>query len=166
MSDEDSGVMSRRNVLALTGLGLATMTGTSALGQVPALTPLDIGQVENGGVRFPNWRGEADRPSPSPPEPQPPEQRVGFALVGLGRLTLEQLLPAFSQCKRAKVVALVSGTPEKARVVCARYGIKPGAICDYDSFGRIAGNPDVQVVYVVVPNGLHRDITLRAAAAG
>ena len=40
--------------------------------------------------------------------------RVGFALVGIGRLTMGQLLPAFARCRIARPAALVSGSPGKA----------------------------------------------------
>ncbi|MGF7211249.1 putative dehydrogenase [Skermanella aerolata] len=133
---------------------------------LPGPTPLDRGKVEGGTVTLPNWRGEADRPSPPPPAPLPPGERVGFALAGLGRLTLEELLPAFAECKTARPVALVSGSPEKAKVVAAQHGIKESSVYSYDDFDRIADNPEVQVVYVVLPNGLHRDFVIRAAKAG
>ena len=54
----------------------------------------------------------AHRPAkaPSPLNPDAPStRRVGFAVVGLGHLTLKEILPAFGQCKHAKPVALVSG---------------------------------------------------------
>lgn len=149
--------------LGLLGAGLARPA--AAAGPQPPL-PADIGRVENGRVTFPNWKGEADRPSPPPPAPLPPGQRVGFALVGLGRLSLEELLPAFGECRRARPVALVSGTPEKARAVAEQYGIRREAIYDYASFDSIRDNPDIQVVYVVLPNGMHHEFTLRAARAG
>ncbi|HEV7253468.1 MAG TPA: Gfo/Idh/MocA family oxidoreductase [Mesorhizobium sp.] len=168
MDRPDRLILSRRGVLAAGGLGLvgAAMSAPALAQQVPPPSPIDIGKVENGRVEFPNWRGEADRPSPPPPAPEPPEKRVGFAVVGLGRLNLEELLPAFGECKRARPVALVSGTPEKARVVAEQYGIGREAIYDYGSFDRIAENPEVEVVYVVLPNGMHRDFTMRAAQAG
>ena len=82
-----------------------------ALGQPADYLPpsdVDIGKVENGKVVFDPWRAPADAPSPPPPAPLPPEERIDFALVGLGRLTLEELLPAFAECKTARVTALVS----------------------------------------------------------
>jgi predicted dehydrogenase len=127
---------------------------------------VDTGQVEGGKVRFPPWRDDADPQSAPPPAPLPPERRVGFAIVGLGRLSLEELLPAFAECKKARVAALVSGTPDKLRTVAAQYGISPENCYDYASFDRIADNPAVQVVYVVLPNGMHREYVERAAAAG
>src|SRR5579862_1404403 len=50
-------------------------------------------------------------------------KKLGFALVGVGGLTMGQLLPAFAQCKFAKAVALVSGHPDKAKQQADKYGI-------------------------------------------
>ncbi|WP_247881029.1 Gfo/Idh/MocA family protein [Skermanella sp. TT6] len=162
--------LSRRTLIRTGSIGLLSAVAGPAMAAggpaAPGPTPLDRGKVEGGKVTFPNWRGEADRPSPPPPAPLPPDQRVGFAIVGLGRLSLEQLLPAFAECKRARPVALVSGSPEKARLVAAQYGIPDQAVYDYAGFDRIAEDPRVQVVYVVLPNGLHREFVMRAAKAG
>lgn len=156
--------LSRRGLVGGTSLLLAS--GPAAMAATPPPRPADIGSVQDGRVTFPNWKGEADRPSPPPPAPMPPGERVGFAIVGLGRLSLEELLPAFAECKRARPVALVSGTPEKLRTVGAQYGIKPEALYNYAEFDRIAENPEVKVVYIVLPNGMHHEFTLRAARAG
>src|SRR5437899_5938356 len=47
--------------------------------------------------------------------PDPPGKKLGWAIVGLGSLSINQILPAFSQCEKSKVVALVSGHPDKGR---------------------------------------------------
>src|SRR3954468_12775547 len=47
-------------------------------------------------------------------EPLPADRRVVFALMGLGRLTIGQLIPAFRVSKKAKLMALVSGDRAKA----------------------------------------------------
>ncbi len=156
---------SRRTVMAAAGAGLV---GASIPGPSAAAAPsrIDIGEVRDGKVEFPNWRGDADKPSPPPPAPKPPSERVGFAIVGLGRLSLEEILPAFGDTKRARPIALVSGTPEKAKAVAKQYGIKESALYDYGSFDDIADNAEIEAVYVVLPNGMHRDFVLRAAKAG
>lgn len=157
--------LSRRTVMAAAGAGLV---GASIPGPSAAAAPsrIDIGEVRDGKVEFPNWRGDADKPSPPPPAPKPPSERVGFAIVGLGRLSLEEILPAFGETKRARPVALVSGTPAKAKTVAAQYGIKESALYDYGSFDDIAENAEIEAVYVVLPNGMHRDFVLRAAKVG
>lgn len=127
---------------------------------------IDRGTVSDGKVEFINWRGDADRPEPPPPVPLAPDQRIGVAIIGLGRLTLGQILPAFADCLYAKPVALVSGSPEKARAVAAQYGIRDDAVYGYEHIERLADNPEVQAVYVVTPNGLHLDHVRAAARAG
>lgn len=147
----EAPTLSRRGLIQAGGLGLAgTGIVTGALGAGPAPPGvIDTGRVEGGRVVFPNWRGEADAPSPPPPAPLPAAERIGFAVVGLGRLSLEEILPAFGESRRAKPVALVSGTPEKAKAVAAQYGIAPDSIYDYASFDRIAERPDVRAVYEI-----------------
>lgn len=103
---------------------------------------------------------------PPPPAPLDPEKRVRFALVGLGHLTLNELLPAFAECKYAKPVALVSGDPAKAKKVAAQHGIQEKNIYNYQNFDTIRDNPEIDVVYIVLPNSMHEEYTIRAAAAG
>ena len=91
---------------------------------------------------------------------------VGYAVVGLGKLSLGQILPALKATKNAHLAALVSGKPEKARKVAAQYGLPESAIYTYENFDSIAKNPAVQVVYVVLPNAMHADFTIRAFKAG
>ena len=98
--------------------------------------------------------------------PPPPGKKLGWALVGLGKLTVEELLPAFARCEASRVAALVSGVPEKAKALAARYGVPEKGIYDYAGFDKLADNPDVDVVYVVLPNSLHAEYTVRAARAG
>lgn len=95
-----------------------------------------------------------------------PEKRVGYALVGLGHLTLDELMPAFGACKYSKPVALVSGDAAKAAKVAQQYGIKPQNIYNYQNFDTIRNNPEVDVVYIVLPNSMHEEFTIRAAQAG
>lgn len=100
------------------------------------------------------------------PLPLPPSQRIGFAVVGLGNFTLNQILPRFSSARQCRLTALVSGNAEKARHVAAAYGVADASVYSYETFDRICDNPDVEVVYILLPNTLHREWTQRAAAAG
>ena len=57
--------------------------------------------------------------------PDPPGKKLGWAIVGLGSLSINQILPAFTKCERSKVVAFVSGHPDKANKLALRYGVTP-----------------------------------------
>ena len=168
MSDRASH-LNRRSLLKIAGVGTGCLiTGKSLAatqGYTPP-TPVDTGHVANGKIVFPPWRDTADTPSPATPSPLPPSERVGFAVVGLGRLAVEEILPAFGQSTKAKPVALVSGSPEKMQTVAASYGIPRDHCYDYASFDRIQSNPEVQAVYIALPNAMHRAFCERAAAAG
>ena len=96
----------------------------------------------------------------------PPEKTVGFALVGIGSLSMGQLLPAFAKCKLARPVALVSGHPDKVRDQANKYGILPKNIYNYENFEALKDNPAVDVIYVVLPNGMHAEYTIRASKLG
>src|SRR6188472_3438892 len=65
--------------------------------------------------------------------PDPPGRKLGWAVVGLGSLSINQILPAFAKCEASKVTALVSGHPDKARKLAARYGVAEKNIHTYDT---------------------------------
>ena len=95
-----------------------------------------------------------------------PERKLGFALVGLGNLSTHQLAPALQKTKFCRLAGVVTGTPAKAARWQAQYGIPAKNVYDYDTMEEMADNPDIDVVYVVTPNGLHAEHTIKAAKAG
>lgn len=157
----------RRGLIRAGGLvGAAIATGAAGVPGYPPPSPIDAGGVTDGKVEFPNWRSPVEPPGGAPPQPLPPGERIGFAIVALGRISLEEVLPAFAECRMARPVALVSGSPEKARLVAAQYGIPETAVHGYAAFERLRDNPAVQAVYIALPNAMHHEFTLRAAAIG
>lgn len=112
------------------------------------------------------WKSKVDPASGPTPTPMPPDKRVGYALVGLGHLTLEELLPAFGECKKSRPVALVSGSPEKLKKVAQQYGIKPESCYSYENYEKLKDNPEVQVIYIVLPNSMHAEYVIRGAKTG
>ena len=100
------------------------------------------------------------------PLPDPPDRRIGFALVGLGAYALNQIAPNLANTRHAKLTALVSGNLDKANAVADAYGVGRDHVYSYDTFDRISDDPEVDVVYVILPNAFHRSWTERAFAAG
>jgi len=150
-----------------------TLIGTSAAGLVGVATPALavtepralLGAVSGEDVTLPPLHAPTDVEGPVP-NVDPPGRRLGVAVVGLGHLTLAEILPAFGAAKHVKVAALVSGERDKARVVAAQYGVPESGLYDYAGFDRIKDNPDVDIVYIVLPNAMHLEYTVRAAQAG
>lgn len=93
-------------------------------------------------------------------------KKLGIALVGLGQYSEEQLAPALQETQRCKLTAIVTGTPEKAEKWKKKYSIPDKNIYNYQNFDSIKSNPDVDIVYVVLPNSMHAEYTIRAAKAG
>lgn len=157
-------VFTRRRALVSAGSLLVA-------GAVPAKaaadpSPVDRGSVREGQVRFPailraNEAGEGDQNGPLPEG-----QRVGFAVVAMGRLSVEQILPAFAHSRKAKLAALVSGFPEKLHVLGRQYGLGADRLFGYEAFEKLASVDDVRVVYIVLPNSMHKEFVLRSAAIG
>ncbi len=91
---------------------------------------------------------------------------LGIALVGLGNYSTNQLAPALQHTKLCKLTGIVTGTPEKAKQWKEKYNIPDKNIYNYQTFDRIADNPAIDIVYVVLPNAMHAEYTIRAARAG
>jgi predicted dehydrogenase len=98
--------------------------------------------------------------------PDPPGKKLGWAIVGLGSLSIHQILPAFAACEKSKVTAFVSGHPDKANKLALRYGVNPKNIYNYENYDSIRNNPDVDIIYIVLPNGMHAEYTIRGVQAG
>ena len=98
--------------------------------------------------------------------PDAPGRKLGWAIVGLGSLAINQILPAFAKCEKSKVTALVSGHAEKANKLAARYEVNPKNIYNYQNYDSIRDNPEVDIIYIVLPNGMHAEYTVRGIRAG
>lgn len=98
--------------------------------------------------------------------PEPPARKVGWAIVGLGKLAIEEILPAFAECRLSRVTALVSGHPEKARRLAEVYGVPQPSIYNYGNYESLKDNRDVDVIYIVLPNSMHAEYTTRGFKAG
>ena len=93
-------------------------------------------------------------------------KKLGIALVGLGSYSEKQLATALQTTLRCKLTAIVTGSPDKAAKWKEKYKIPDKNIYNYQNFDSIKNNPDVDIVYVVLPNSLHAEYTIRAAKAG
>ena len=98
--------------------------------------------------------------------PDPPGKKKGWAIVGLGSLAIHEILPAFSKCEKSKVVALVSGHRDKAEKLALRYDVDAKNIYSYQNYDSIKNNPEVDIIYIVLPNGMHAEYTVRGFQAG
>ena len=92
--------------------------------------------------------------------------KLGIALVGLGTYSGEQLAPALEETKHCYLAGIVTGSPDKAEKWKKKYTIPDKNIYTYTNFDEVANNPDIDIIYVVLPNSMHREYVIRAARAG
>ena len=93
-------------------------------------------------------------------------KKLGVALVGLGNYSTHQLAPALQLTDLCKLTAIVTGSPEKASKWANQYDIPHKNIYNYKTFDQIKDNGEVDIVYIVLPNSMHAEYTIRAANAG
>ena len=92
--------------------------------------------------------------------------KLGVALVGLGGYATSELAPALLETKNCYLAGIVTGTPAKEQVWAKKYNISAKNIYNYNNFDSIAKNKSIDIVYVVLPNSMHAEYTIRAARAG
>lgn len=97
---------------------------------------------------------------------RPQKEKLGIAVVGLGYYSTDLLAPALQLTQNCELRGIVTGSPEKISVWQQKYGIADKNVYNYDNFDDISNNPDIDVVYVVLPPSMHAEYTIRAAKAG
>jgi len=85
---------------------------------------------------------------------------IRWAIIGTGRVQT-WMVPAIKEAKDTRLVAVLGSTYAKATAFAREHGIERG----YDSMEDFIRDPEVDVVYVAGPNGLHASHTLQAAKA-
>jgi predicted dehydrogenase len=171
--------LSRKAFLSLTGKTIAVgAAGTLTLNNLmpngvfaqntkrATSPPASVPQDQAEPIVLEKWKSDVDQQTGPTPTPLPPDGRVRYAVVGLGHLALEQIIPALSACKKSRLTALVSGSPDKMKKVAAQYGVKAENCYNYETYDQLKNNQEVDVIYVVLPNALHKEYVVRGAKAG
>lgn len=91
-------------------------------------------------------------------------RKIRYAVIGLGHIAQAAVLPAFKHARNSELAALVSGNDKKLRELGKRYRIRK--TYRYHQFAECLADPEIDAVYIALPNDLHYDCALRAAVAG
>jgi len=89
-------------------------------------------------------------------------KRIRYAVIGIGSIAQEAVLPGFKNAQNSELKALVSGDETKRKQLGERYGIS--RTFTYEQYDECLG--EVDAVYIALPNHLHRQYTERALRAG
>ena len=90
--------------------------------------------------------------------------RVRYAVVGLGWIAQEDVLPAFTLKQRNfELAALVSGDQKKREELGKKYGIKN--VIGYEQYEELLSGTDIDAVFIALPNRMHAEYAIKAAQA-
>ena len=92
-------------------------------------------------------------------------RKLNIALCGLGRYA-GYLAEGLQQSEYCRLAGIITGTPAKAEKWKRQYNIPDKNIYNYQNFDAIASNKDIDVVYIVLPNAMHKEYSIRTAKAG
>lgn len=94
------------------------------------------------------------------------KNKMGIALVGLGYYSTDLLAPALLETQETYLAGIVTGSSEKEKVWAEKYNIPRKNIYNYGNFDDLQNNENIDIVYIVLPNSMHKEYTIRAAEAG
>jgi glucose-fructose oxidoreductase len=97
---------------------------------------------------------------------RPVKDKLGVALVGLGYYSTDLIAPGLLNTKHCELKGIVTGSPSKIPIWQQKYGLSDKNIYSYDNYDEIANNPDIDVIYVILPPSMHREYTVRGAETG
>ena len=92
----------------------------------------------------------------------PVTEPVRWGVLGCADIAVNKVIPAMKGSGMSQVVAIASRSEDRAQATAAQLGI-PQA---YGSYEGLLADTDVEAVYIPLPNHLHAQWTLAAAAAG
>ncbi|HUF65799.1 MAG TPA: Gfo/Idh/MocA family oxidoreductase [Gemmatimonadaceae bacterium] len=87
---------------------------------------------------------------------------VRWGILGTAGIARAQVLPAMRHSQWSRVVAIASRDQEKARVAAEELSIERA----YGSYGELLADPQIEAVYIPLPNHLHVPWSVRATDAG
>lgn len=93
--------------------------------------------------------------------PEQSEQVVRWGLLSTARIN-DRLIGPLREAERSELVAVASRSDERARVYARQRDIP----CAYGSYAQLLADPDIDAIYVSLPNGLHADWSIQCADAG
>jgi predicted dehydrogenase len=91
-------------------------------------------------------------------------KKVRYAIVGLGDIAQEALMPGVSHTGNSEITALVSGDPEKLSALGERYDVEHRYT--YDEFPQLLASGEIDAIYLATPNWRHAEFAVPALKTG
>ena len=91
-------------------------------------------------------------------------RKIRYAVVGLGDIAQEALMPGAAHTGNSEITALVSGDPEKLAQLGKKYGIEH--LYSYEQFPALLNSGSIDAIYLATPNWRHAEFAVPALEAG
>jgi predicted dehydrogenase len=89
-------------------------------------------------------------------------EKIRWGVLGVARIATTKVIPAMQRGRRSMVTAIASRDADKARDAAAALGLERA----YGSYDALLADPNIDAVYIALPNHLHVPWSIRAAEAG
>ncbi|PYT11100.1 MAG: NAD-binding protein [Acidobacteria bacterium] len=89
-------------------------------------------------------------------------RKVRWGVLGVAKIATEKVIPAMQRGELSEIAAIASRDLEKAQTVAQRLGIAKA----YGSYEELIADPEIEAVYIPLPNHLHVPWSIRCAEAG
>ncbi len=90
-------------------------------------------------------------------------KKAKWGILGTARIAVDQLIPAIKKASNADIVAIsTQSNTDRAKAICDQFGIQT----IHDSYESLLDDPMIDVVYIPLPNHLHKESTIKAAQKG
>jgi len=93
---------------------------------------------------------------------KPMAKHINWGILGCAGIAGRSVIPAMESSANASLLGIASRDARKAREWAARFGI-PKAFAGYQA---LLDDPEIEAVYIPLPNHLHAEWAIKAAASG
>lgn len=88
--------------------------------------------------------------------------KVRWGVLGVAKIAVEKVIPAMQKAHLCEIAAIASRDAAKAQQAAAKLGISKA----YGSYEALVADPQIDAVYIPLPNHLHVPWSIRCAEAG
>ncbi|WP_144513330.1 Gfo/Idh/MocA family protein [Bacillus sp. FJAT-22090] len=84
-------------------------------------------------------------------------QKIRWGIIGAANIAKQQVIPAIQQTSNAEIIAIASQSG-KAKALATQFNIPN----NYDTYEKLLDSPDIDAVYIALPNTHHKKWALAA----
>ena len=92
------------------------------------------------------------------------DRKIRYAIVGLGDIAQEAMMPGVKHTGNSEITALVTGDQEKARALGDMYDVHD--LYAYEQFDQLLASGKIDAIYLATPNWRHAEFAIPALKAG